>query len=272
MSAEINQSYLLNEQYKDSSNYAARVRLSARFRTNPSGFNRWVFERLQLAPGSRVLELGCGPGLFWRSNLGQIPADWEITLSDFSPGMLQDAQKTLGERSQRFSFQVIDAQRIPFADASLDAVIANHMLYHVPDRPKALAEMRRVLKPDGRLYATTVSDTHMREVRELVRRVAGSATARAPAIAAFTLENGAAQLATSFSSATLERFEDALRVTEVQPLLDYLLSGSAMRVLVGDTLQQVRAALEQDMAEHGAIHVSKDAGLFTASGYASGRL
>ena len=95
MASETNQSYLLNEQYKDSSNFAARVRLNARFKTNPGNFHRWVFERLQLAPGSRVLELGCGPALFWRSNLDQIPADWQITLSDFSPGMLHDAQRPL---------------------------------------------------------------------------------------------------------------------------------------------------------------------------------
>ena len=264
MSSGTDQSYLLHEQYKDSSNFAARVRLNARFKTNPTGWNHWVFERLQLAPRSRVLELGCGPALFWQSNLDQIPADWQITLSDFSPGMLQDAQKNLGERSRRFSFQVIDAQAIPFEDASLDAVIANHMLYHVPDRPKALAEIRRVLKPDGRLYATTVGESNMREVGELVRRVAGIPYRGASATGGFTLENGAAQLAACFDSVTLERFEDALRVTEVQPILDYLLSGSARRVLVGDTLQQVRAALEQELAEHGAIHISKDTGLFIA--------
>ena len=71
MASETNQSYLLNEQYKDSSNFAARVRLNAHFKTNPGNFHRWVFERLQLAPGSWVLELGCGPALFWRSNLDQ---------------------------------------------------------------------------------------------------------------------------------------------------------------------------------------------------------
>ena len=264
MSSGTDQSYLLHEQYKDASNFAARARLHARFRTNPTGWNRWVFERLQLAPASQVLELGCGPALFWLSNLDQIPADWEITLSDFSPGMLQDAQRALGERSQRFHVQVIDAQAIPFEDASLDAVIANHMLYHVPDRPRALAEIRRVLKPEGRLYATTVGETDLREVRELVRRVIGVSNRAASPTAGFTLENGAAQLAEYFSSVSLERYEDALRVTEVQPLLDYILSGSTKHVLVGDKLQQVRAALEQELAARGAIHISKDTGLFVA--------
>jgi len=264
VASETNQSYLLNEQYKDSSNFAARVRLNARFKTNPGNFHRWVFERLQLAPGSRVLELGCGPALFWRSNLDQIPADWQITLSDFSPGMLHDAQRPLGDRSKRFNFRRIDAQAIPFDDASLDAVIANHMLYHVPDRPKALAEIRRVLKPDGRLYATTVGDTHMRELWQLVRGVVGSANIGTAATAGFTLENGGAQIAAYFIHVGLERYEDSLRVTEVQPLLDYLLSGSARRILVGETLQRLRAVLEDELAAHGAIHISKDTGLFVA--------
>ena len=42
-----------------------------------------------------ILELGCGPAFFWRSNLEHIPDDWEIVLSDFSPGMLQKAQHIL---------------------------------------------------------------------------------------------------------------------------------------------------------------------------------
>jgi hypothetical protein len=96
---DLNQSYLLKEQYHDASNFAARVRLSARFKTNPGNFHRWVFERLHLGPASRVLELGCGPGLFWPSNLDQIPADWDITLSDFSPGMLRDAERVLASRA-----------------------------------------------------------------------------------------------------------------------------------------------------------------------------
>ncbi len=56
----------------------------------------------------------------------------------------------------RVQFKEIDAQSIPFEDETFDAVIANHMLYHVPDRPKAIAEIKRVLKPGGRLIATTI--------------------------------------------------------------------------------------------------------------------
>jgi hypothetical protein len=105
----------------------------------------------------------------------------------------------------------------------------------------------------------------MREVWVLVRQVVGSTDLGAAATAGFTLEKGGDQLAAYFRHVALERYEDSLRVTEVQPLLDYLLSGSARRVLAGDTLQRLRTVLEDELAAHGAIHVSKDTGLFIAS-------
>jgi ubiquinone/menaquinone biosynthesis C-methylase UbiE len=61
---------------------------------------------------------------------------------------------------------VADAAWIPLADGSMDAVIANHMLYHVSDRRRALAEIHRLLRPGGRLYATTNGLGHMAELRE----------------------------------------------------------------------------------------------------------
>jgi ubiquinone/menaquinone biosynthesis C-methylase UbiE len=92
MSQISNQNYLLHDQYKDSSNFSARVELHRRFSTNKYGWHRWVFDHIKAAPDSNVLELGCGPGLLWRANRDRIPDDWHITLSDFSPGMLQEAR------------------------------------------------------------------------------------------------------------------------------------------------------------------------------------
>jgi ubiquinone/menaquinone biosynthesis C-methylase UbiE len=255
----------LKDQYKDASKLNARIRLHARFSTNRYGWHRWVFDQFRLAPGSRVLELGCGPGLLWAVNLARIPDTWDITLSDFSPGMLQEARQTLSRSQRPVQFQVIDAQAIPFDDASLDAVIANHMLYHVPDRPRALAEIRRVLKPDGVLYASTIGETDLHEIGDLIQRV--DATFRWGATTGeFSLENGTAQLARQFSSVTLHRYEDALVVTEAQPLIAYILSGQAGRVLVGEKQQRLQALIEQELAARGAIHISKDSGMFEARG------
>ena len=264
--AEIsNQAYLLTDQYKDSSNLNARIQLHQRFSTNKYDWHRWVFDQLKIASGSQILELGCGPAWLWRNNLDRIPADWHIMLSDFSAGMLQEAQRQLSTSQHPFSFAVIDAQAIPLADASLDVVIANHMLYHVPDRAKALSEIQRVLKPGGRFYAATGGEKHLQEAEELLGRVFSESLwnyndGKKP----FTLESGAEELAEWFSQVTLHLYEDGLIVTEVEPLMTYFLSTRAKSQLVDEKLQKLREIVEQEIAQHGSIYITKSTGLFEA--------
>ena len=86
------QNYLLQQQYKDASNLNARVRLHARFSTNPYHWFLWIFDQFKIPGQARVLELGCGPADLWRMNLERIPPGWDITLSDFSSGMVDQAR------------------------------------------------------------------------------------------------------------------------------------------------------------------------------------
>src|SRR5438093_720553 len=194
----------LKEQYRDASNLQSRVQLHDRFSTNPLGWYRWAFDRLQLPPRSRILELGCGDGGLWLKNAERIPAAWAITLSDFSPGMLRDVRNNLKAVERQFRYAVSDAQAIPFVDGHFDAVIANHMLYHVPDRPRALAEIRRVLRPGGRLFAATNGGRHMRELHEWIQAIVPDL----PPVTerwteAFSLESGREELSPFFSPVTL---------------------------------------------------------------------
>ena len=256
------QDYLLSEQYRDASNLDARMQLHARFSVNKHGWQRWIFDQFDLYSESRVLELGCGPGWLWLDNLDRIPEGWSITLSDFSPGMQHQAQGNLRDSQNRFAYAGIDAQAIPYADESFDAVIANHVLYHVPDRRRALAEIHRILKPAGRFYASTVGRSHLRELHALLRRF--DPATRLWGDNPFILENGAAQLAEWFSRVTLHRYEDALIVTEAEPLVAYILSSADKRILVGDKLAALRKLVQEEIALGGHIYVTKDSGVFEA--------
>jgi ubiquinone/menaquinone biosynthesis C-methylase UbiE len=261
------QTYLLNDQYRNAANLYARIRLHKRFSLNKYSWSRWIFDQITAAPESNILELGCGPGILWLQNLDRLPEQWHITLSDFSPGMLQEAQQRLRDAGRSFAFRVIDAQSIPFAEASFDVVIANHMLYHVPELARALAEISRVLKPGGRLYASTIGETHLREIDKLIQQVVPDTGWWGNKVnTSFTLEKGREVLSPYFSQIALKRYEDVLVVTEAEPLIAYVLSGTAKAVLVGDKLNAFSNFVEQELATQGAIRITKDSGLFEASG------
>lgn len=258
-----NQDYLLNNQYKDSSKFNTRVELHRRFSINTQDWHLWVFDHLQFQEGYTALELGCGPGFLWRGNRTRIPASWQITLSDFSAGMLEEARQALGE--ERFTYCVADAQALPFSNESFDTVIANHMLYHVPDLARALSEIRRVLKPHGRFYASTIGREHMRELDELLDRAQfypdwQNFKQRAP----FVLENGKEVLAPFFPHVELHIYEDALKVTEAEPLIAYALSGKLGLTTNDDQRAALAALIEQEIAAHGSLHITKASGLFEA--------
>ena len=105
------------------------------------------------------------------------------------------------------------------------------MLYHVPDRARALIELRRVLKADGRLYAATNGLTYGIGLSAWVRKALHQENQRPEesTIDLFSLETGRAQLKRVFASVVTHRYEDALEITEVEPLIAYVRStgGSA---------------------------------------------
>lgn len=265
-----NQPEVVALQYQTSANLDARMRLHLLYSTNSYGWLRWVFDQVALPAQASVLELGCGTGKLWQENSDRIPPGWALTLTDQSPGMLQQAQSTLAAVDQPIHFQQADAQAIPFADAQFDAVIANHMLYHVPDLPQALREITRVLKPGGALYAATNGDHHMHELSDLGRRFAAQLDLQQQfSIRTFDLENGAQQLQPWFADVTCRLYEDALVVPDVDALVDYVFSMFSATMQAEPERQQQRVAfrhfVEQEMAaQGGALHIQKASGLFIA--------
>ncbi len=264
MSKLTDQQYLTTEQYKNSGNLDARLEIHRRFSTNSYGWFNWVFDTLdQLPKDANVLELGTGSGALWTAIAEKIPAGWTITLSDLSPGMLDAAWRNLVVTGRNFKFEQIDAQSIPYKDETFDIVIANHMLYHVPDLPGALAEIKRVLKKGGHLIAATGGESHLKEMGDWLQRI-GNDKENSPFALAFTLENGEKQLRNFFSVVVMSRYEDNLLVTDVELLIAYLRSSTRISDTSEDVLMKVKDGLEKELKENGRIFISKDSGLFTA--------
>lgn len=253
--------YLLATQYSGPQKLAARVRLHEKWSVNQGGWHRWVFDHLYSNEPRKVLELGCGSGTLWRANAARIPPDWEITLTDFSAGMVEGAKRNLEGVNAKFEWDVVDIQQIPFADRDFDLVIANHMLYHVPDRPTAFREIARVLKRKGIYVTSTNGAAHMAELEQLLARVV-DAYKRDDTASKFGLENGEEQLRAHFSSVTLLRYDDSLQVPESEDILSYVMSTPASTLIDESRFALLKSMIEKEIESRGSFHITKSTGLF----------
>ena len=112
-----------------------------------------------ITAGEQVLDVGCGTGTLTLAAKKRVGADGSVRGVDASPEMIARARTKSEQGGMPVIFEVAAAQSLPFPDAAFDAVLCSLALHHLPEnaRATALAEMRRVLKPDGRVLIVEFS-------------------------------------------------------------------------------------------------------------------
>jgi demethylmenaquinone methyltransferase/2-methoxy-6-polyprenyl-1,4-benzoquinol methylase len=130
-------------------------------------WRRRVQRILRAGPGDRVLDLAAGTGT---SALTFAAAGAEVVACDFSLGMLQAGQGRLTKPAGSVAFAAGDALRLPFKDGAFDAVTISFGLRNVHGTRDALAEMRRVTRPGGRLVVCEFSKITVEPIDKLYRR------------------------------------------------------------------------------------------------------
>ena len=257
--AQLTDTKTLNSQYGTADKLNTRISIHAKYSVNKQGFGNWITEHYRFPEHASVLELGCGTGDMWKGKRDLAAICGRLILSDFSAGMLDQAKETLKDMSG-IEYRVVDIQAIPYPDQSFDAVIANMMLYHVPDLGKGLSEVRRVLKDGGVFYCATYGENGM---MEYIGNLFSGYDVRTAANANFTLQNGKEKLSPFFPEVDRDLYEDALLVTDVEDLVDYIFSLSGMTDLRKLPRETVREVLSRHMAD-GVLRVPKEYGMFIA--------
>ena len=121
------------------------------------GVRKAAIAAADIKPSSVVADVGVGTGFLAE---GALAAGARVIGIDSSEGMLAEARKRFA--GQRFEAQAGEVDSLPLSTAEVDVVLANMVLHHAPDPPRAIREMTRVLKPGGRLVITD-ADTHTHE-------------------------------------------------------------------------------------------------------------
>jgi SAM-dependent methyltransferase len=235
-------------------------------------YHTWVLDRLQWRGDERVLDVGCGPGDYYNALLQRHP-NVDYVGIDLSSEML-DANTTHPRLAQA------DALELPFATGIFDVVMANHVLFLLDDRAKAISEMRRVLKPNGVLLTSTNSIHTMPEFQALMRRAlvllgaSGKGQVQPPQFPhhSFSLENGTKQLAEQFFAVVRYDLPTALVFPSIDPIMSFLDSTREMRepylpedITWDDLMMVMREQMSALLTHFGELVINKISGVLIAS-------
>lgn len=246
------------DQYRDSTNLKKRAGLHQKYAKRP--WFSWVAERLPLKPGMDVLDIGCGPGWFWK-RAGDLPTI-KLTLADSSPGMVAEALKVVDTVADKTGVTA-DASDLPFADASFDLILAMHVLYHVPEPKAALARMKAKLKPGGTIALTTnaaVPDP----MWDIHASVMGGEPFD-PAAVIFGAREAEDWLNAIFGNARIEHFTESYAVDDPDDFMAVYLSLPWVARSGAATKARLLAATETAFAETGIVEIPRHSVLALAT-------
>ncbi len=208
--------------YETDANLRIESETHAKYAFPKCDFVNWTLDNLAWRTDDRVLDIGCGRGDHYSQLIDRAPEITYFAL-DFSPFMLRN------HPAQSDRLALGDALQLPYADDSFDVVMANHVLYHLDNIDRGLDEIKRVLKPGGKMLATTNSIHNLPELQVLFRRAivllsANGAHVHPPTLPSdsFALENGTRILARHFYAVVRHDLPGQLIFDDIDPAMDYL--------------------------------------------------
>lgn len=267
---DISHEDVIKQQYTSPSLLQKRINIHS-YSTSPIEWFDFYISHMKIKENSRILEIGCGTGSLWEKLIYHLPNNLEITLTDYSENMLLRC-KAVFERNKdiiknkniNVSFQLMDANNLELEENKYDLIIANHVLYHVSNRKHCIKTIANCLKPNGFLYASTTGQNHMRDLFILLNEFDEHIeNPHNPMVSGFSLENATEQLKPYFSKIQRIDHKNDLKVTDIQPIIDYVASlpGNSPYV-VSQKMDAFHTFLENKLSKENYIYIRKSTGFF----------
>ena len=257
-------------QYKSSRNLEIRGFLHKKYSIGSESWMTWLFKQYSFPLGAKILEFGCGTAYLWKENEKLISNTWEILLTDLSAGMLETAKTNIGKNyNENIQYMVCNIEDTHSIKGEYDNIIANHMLYHVPNLDKALNNVHKLLKAKGLFYASTTSKNNFKEMTSIISGFTGNNKARdlnKVIVDKFSLDNGMEILKKYFSNTEIRKQSDGLKITDAKPFAEYILSLNnvvdGIIIAQPEEIEELSRYCQKIIDTVGYIYISKEAGTF----------
>jgi SAM-dependent methyltransferase len=220
-----------------------------------------ALDLVELTGRETVLDVGCGNGVYLSALRRRGHAGAVLGL-DSSPGMAHHAR-------QFAATAIGDAQALPIADGAVDLALCMHMLYHVPDQARAIAQLARVVGPGGTALVALNAPGHIRQLRAVLVEAAATlglaSTSDNDGTGGFSPAMAHTLLAEVFADATVHDVGTTFVVRDAEAVRGYLASWppETMGMTAGPDYDAVLAAaghlVTRHFAEHGGFAVSTGA-------------
>jgi SAM-dependent methyltransferase len=266
-------SFIKDTAYGDDANLAARQAIY-RYQVDPVEFLGWALGQIEWRGGERVVDVGCGRGQYLArlASEGQVGS---LVGLDLSTGMLASVRRRWPDEVAAPALVNADAERLPVRDGAADVALAMHMLYHVPDIPRAIGELRRVVRPGGTALVAANAPGGLAELYRLrwdsIAAVAGQPVEPWNWFRRFNLDNGAPMMRAEFESVDVRPLQRELRVPEPEPVVAFLDSQSLPDSVLPEGLDWSKVVAEMHaraaarIAEEGFFGVTVRLGVLVCS-------
>ncbi|WP_433263007.1 class I SAM-dependent methyltransferase [Micromonospora vinacea] len=196
---------------------ATRIQTHQRYSEFPDDIDKTVQQAVSLSRDADLLDVGCGTGVFLR-NLAERGHRGRLVGLDTSPAAVHALHDVAG-----VSAQLGNAMDLPYGAAVFDVVTARHMLYHVPDVRRALAECGRVLRSEGVFAAVVNRPGTAPQVSALVAEVVTSAGIDIPIVpnSRVNSDNLPEMIESTFGVVAVHRYDNALVFDRPEPVIAF---------------------------------------------------
>ena len=244
--------------YGDDANLAARQAIY-RYQVDRVEFFGWALGQIEWRGDERVVDVGCGRGQYLARLAGEGRVRSLVGM-DLSTGMLASVRRLWPDGVARPALVNGDAEHLPIRDRVADVALAMHMLYHVPDIPRAIAELRRVVRPGGHALVAANASGGLAELHRLrwdsIAAVAGQPVQPWNWFSRFNLDNGVPLLEAAFEDVDVRLLTRELQIPEPDPVVAFLDSQTLPEGVLPEGLDW--SAVVDEMRRRATVRIAEE--------------